>query len=107
MDWSQTSGCLSKPDNVATLNCAIPLFHNIVNTLIIFAGVVAVFLIVIGGIKLINSGGDPKQLEGAKKTITYALVGLVLILSSFLIINFISNITGAKCIRQVGFFNCR
>jgi hypothetical protein len=59
-----------------------------------FAGIVLFILLLVGGFKFITSGGDPKAVEGAKKTITSAIAGLAVILVSYLIIVLISNITG-------------
>lgn len=59
-----------------------------------------VFLIV-GGLKWIISGGDKKQLEGAQKTIQYAIIGLVVILLSFFIINFIGLLFGVNLLNVI------
>ena len=92
---------------VPTLKCLPAVFQNIVTAALILAGIVAVILIVLSGIKLITSGGDPKQVEGARKTMTYAIIGLVLILLSFFIIKLIGFMTGVDCINQFGFNSCQ
>lgn len=92
--------------NVATLNCIPAVFQNIVYAAFIFAGIAALIFIIISGIKFLTSGGDPKQVEGARNTMTYAIIGLVVILLSFAILNFISDITGVQCIKIFGFGNC-
>lgn len=92
---------------VATLNCIGPLFQNVLGALLSFSGVVALFLIILSGIKFITSGGDAKQVEGARKTLTYAVIGLVVIFLSFFILNIISTITGVGCIKMFGFTNCQ
>lgn len=102
MPWTN---CLS-PEGVATLNCIPIVFQNIVNWALIFAGVAALFLIIYSGIKYIRSGGEQEQIKSARETLTYALVGLVVILLSFFIINVISDITQVPCIKQFGFGNC-
>ncbi len=101
MPWDK---CLEK--GVATLNCIPIVFSNILNWALVFAGVAALFLIILSGIKFITSGGDPKQVEGARHTLTYAIIGLLLILFSFLILNLISYVTGVECIKVFGFDNC-
>lgn len=53
------------------------------------AGVVAVVFIIIGGLRYTISQGDPGQVQRAKDTILYAIVGLVLVIASYTIINFI------------------
>lgn len=94
-------------EGVATLTCLPAVFKNLVTAVLVFAGIVALFLIIFSGIKFLTSGGDPKQVEGARKTLTYAIIGLVVILSSFAIINIIAGVTGVDCIKQFGFGNCK
>ncbi len=94
-------------DQVATLKCIPPIFANVIFWLLVFAGVVALVLIIFSGIKFITSSGDQKQAEGARKTLTYAIGGLVLILLSFAILRFIAETTGVGCITQFGFTNCQ
>lgn len=83
---------------VATLDCLPNLFQNIISWLLYFAGAAAVFLIILSGIKFITSGGEAKQAEEARKTLTYAVIGLVVILLAFFIISIISHVTGVACI---------
>lgn len=101
-------------DGVATLSCLPTVFSNIVYWAAGLAGIVAVFFIILAGIKFLTSGGDPKQVEEARKTMTYAIVGLVLILMSFAIIKIIGAITNADCItkgfssgKYIDFLNCQ
>ena len=61
-----------------------------------FAGIVLFVMLIIGGFRYITAGGDPKGIEGAKKTLTYAIAGMVLVALSYLIINFIASFTGAN-----------
>ncbi len=107
MDWNS---CLDKtvdPTGVATLQCLPIIFKNVVNWALILAGTAAVFFIILSGIKFITSGGDPKQVEEARKTATWAIIGLLIILFSFGIINIIAGLTGASCIKTFGFTNCK
>jgi hypothetical protein len=75
------------------------LFGNAVSGLIALAGIALFIMLLVGGVKYITSGGDPKAAEGAKNTITYAIGGLVLILVSYLILVVIKAITGADVTR--------
>ena len=70
------------------------VFGNVVRAALGFAGIVLFVLLLVGGFKYITSGGDPKATEGAQKTITYAILGLILILASYLILVLIKTITG-------------
>jgi glucose uptake protein GlcU len=70
------------------------VFDRVVGFALGFAGIVLFLLLIIGGFKYITSGGDPKAVEGAKKTLTYAIGGLIVILLSYLILVIIKDITG-------------
>lgn len=98
--------CLQGEEKVATLNCIPYVFQNVINWALIFAGVAAIFLIMFSGIKFLRSGGQEKLVEDARNTLTYAIIGLIVILLSFFIINVISDITNVGCIKQFGFGNC-
>jgi hypothetical protein len=91
---------------VATLGCIPNLLNNLVTLLFGLVGIVAVIFVIYGGAKFVLSGGDEKQVEGARKTITYALIGLVVVILAFAIVNFISYITGVGCIKQLGIGTC-
>lgn len=90
-------------DGVPTLRCIPIVFQNVVSALLIFLGITAAFFFVWGGIKFINSGGDPKQVAAARKVITFAIIGIVIVLGSFAIIHFISYATNTGCIEKFGF----
>lgn len=66
---------------------------GVIWTYIQFAGgVMAVVMIVVGGIKLMSSAGNPQAVQSARKTITYAVIGLVGLLSATLIVSLIGEI---------------
>jgi predicted secreted protein len=89
-------------DGVATLRCLPIVFQNVISAFLLFVGAVALFLIIYSGIRLVTSGGDPKQVEGARKIMTYAIIGAVIVLLSFAIIAFIGYITGSTdCITNI------
>jgi hypothetical protein len=92
--------------NVASLSCIPPLFKAIFDFAIEFATVIAVFFIIYGGIKILRSGGDAKQLEQARGVITYAIIGLVIVLSSYFILTVISRVVGLECVRFFSFTAC-
>lgn len=100
--------CLAEGTSVVTLDCVPVIIGNIVFWLLVFAGIVALVLIIISGFKFVTSGGEPKKAEGARKTLTYAIIGLVVILFSFAIISFIEEFTGLdkNCITRFGFSQC-
>ncbi len=52
-------------------------------------GAAAVIMIVIGGIRYTVSGGDSSAVKGAKDTILYAVIGVVVALLAYAIVNFV------------------
>lgn len=99
------SGCLYK--SVVTIDCIPIIVFNVIYWLIFFSGVVALFLIIFGGFRFMTSGGDPKNVEGARKVITWAIIGLIVILFAFAIVTFISDVTGVRCLTSFGFVACK
>lgn len=91
---------------VVTAECVPYLAQNLIVGATTFAGIVAVFFIIWGGFKLAKGSGDPKEIEGARNTIVYAIIGLVLVFFSFFIINVIATVTGVKCITFFGLNTC-
>lgn len=79
---------------IATIEHLGDLIRLIIKYALGFAGIVLFILLVIGGFKFITSGGDPKAVEGAKKTLTSAIMGLVIILVAYLLLVLITAITG-------------
>lgn len=57
-------------------------------------GMLAVVMLFIGGFKYITSRGDPKGVDAARNTITWAIVGLVLIVVAYLVLRLIRDFTG-------------
>ena len=93
-------------NDVATLGCIPIVLQNVINAALLFSGTIALILVILSGIKFITSKGDQKQVDTAKRSLTYAILGLFIILLSFFIIQIISYVTGVKCINTWGFNNC-
>lgn len=65
------------------------LAKPIINTLLVIAGIVAVIVIIVGGISYTVSAGDPAKVKKAKDTVLYAVIGLVVAILAFSIVNFV------------------
>ena len=65
------------------------VFKQITNTIIYIVGIIAVVMLVIGGIKYVISGGDSKKVTDAKNTVLYAIIGLVIAFLAYAIVNFV------------------
>lgn len=68
------------------------LIINVVEILLLVAASIAVIFLIVGGYKYVVSRGNEEAAESAKKTMTSAILGLVIIILSFTIIRIISAI---------------
>ncbi len=64
------------------------IIHTIVNLLSAIVGIVAVIMIIVGGLRYITSGGNDTSVTGAKNTILYAIIGLVVVALAQIIVRF-------------------
>lgn len=67
----------------------VTVITNVVNILLAIIGLIAAIFVIWGGFQYITSGGDEGKAESGKKTILYAIVGLLIIGLSAAIINFV------------------
>ena len=88
---------------VATLSCIPAVFANLLSALLLFAGLTALIMFIVGSLKFMNSAGDPKKVAGAQNNFVFGIIGLAIVIFSFLFIQLLSAITGVKCITQFGF----
>jgi len=72
------------------------IFGNVISILIGAGGVVLFVMIIIGGFLYLTAGGNPQQAESARKTITSAIIGIVILAMAYLIIQLIGNFTGTN-----------
>jgi len=63
--------------------------HTGVNAFAFVIGAVSIIMVLVGAIRYTLSAGDPKATAGAKDTILYAVIGLVISILSLAIVNFV------------------
>lgn len=68
----------------------------VINILITAAGILAFIFIIISGIKIVTSSGDPKNLDSAKSTLVYAIIGLIVATLALIMVNLIQRILGSS-----------
>jgi len=81
-------GLLGAPAGQGTVS---GLILSAINILLLIVGLLAVLFVIIGGIRYVTAHGNEEQAEGAKKTIIHAVVGIVIVVLSFVIIRIIVN----------------
>jgi len=72
------------------------VFRQVTNTILYFVGIIAVIMLIWGGIRYVVSGGDAKKVTDAKNTILYAIIGLVISFLAYAIVQFVINALPAK-----------
>ena len=86
-DGSQSAACSGDgKDNISGTNGIILRAASLIS---IIAGIAAVFIIIIAGFMFITAGGDTNKAGNARKTIIYAVVGLVVIALARTIVAFV------------------
>jgi hypothetical protein len=97
--WEQqNAGCVV--NDVATIQGVGCLLSNVLNVAITFIGLAAFVMLIVGAFGYMLSGGNSKGTETARNTITFAIVGIVVALSAFIILNLISSFTGVDEVTQ-------
>ncbi len=80
------ANCEAASDPEQRVNDLIKLAINIFS---IVVGVISVIMIIVGGLKYITSGGESGSVTGAKNTIMYAVIGLVVVAMAQFIVQFV------------------
>jgi opacity protein-like surface antigen len=83
----QTGGCTV--DQGAANTKINNILKTVVNLFSLVVGIISVIMIIIGGLKYITSGGEASNISGAKNTIIYAIVGLVIVALAQFIVHFV------------------
>jgi hypothetical protein len=73
----------------ANSNNLMGTINTIINVIIGVIGFVAVVVIILGGVQYTTSAGDPGKVKKAKDTILYGIIGLVVALLAYAIVNFV------------------
>ena len=72
----------------------LPTLTSLINIGLALVGIIAAVFLIIGGVRYITSQGDEGQAETAKKTILYAIIGLLVIGLAAAIVNFVIGAIG-------------
>lgn len=72
------------------------VFTRITNTVLYAVGIISVIMLIYGGLRYVISGGDSKKVTDAKNTIMYAIIGLIISILAYAIVNFVINAVGGE-----------
>lgn len=94
-DCSGATDCMTQAVNKtggSQNTTSLPDFmKKIANALLFVLGAIAVIMIIIGGIKYVTSQGDSSAVTSAKNTILYSVIGLIVAILAYAIVNFVIN----------------
>jgi glucose uptake protein GlcU len=65
------------------------VFQTITNVLLFIIGAVSVIMLIIGGVRYTISQGDSSAVTSAKNTILYAVIGLIVAILAYAVVNFV------------------
>lgn len=63
--------------------------RTVTNVLLFVLGAIAVIMIIIGGIRYTTSNGEASHIKSAKDTILYSVIGLIVAILAYAIVNFV------------------
>jgi hypothetical protein len=81
---------------IPTVKCFELVFNNLLAVIISLVVIILFGMLTFGGFKYLTSGNDPAKVEAAKKTMTYAVIGIALIALTFLFFRILEAFTGIK-----------
>lgn len=65
------------------------MIKTVINVILFVVGIIAVIMIIVGGLRYTVSNGESAQIKAAKDTVLYAVIGLVIAIMAFAIVNFV------------------
>lgn len=94
--------CLSFQGSSATkeYSSASSLINNILPNVYVAAGLIIFFMIVFGGFTIITGAGNKDKVADGTKTITSAIMGLLVLFASYWIIQIIQVVTGVSILNS-------
>ena len=84
-----TNGMNATNLNGGTANNLETVAKRIINVILYIVGILAVVMIIIGGVQYTTSAGDQAAVTKAKNTILYGLIGLAVAVLAYAIVNFV------------------
>lgn len=92
-EWEDVGGVV---EEVATFKAIEAIFSNILTMATTLAGIAVFIMLIYGGFGYLTSGGDPEKVKKSTNTLTWAIVGLIILIAIWFIFRFIEEFTGVK-----------
>jgi heme/copper-type cytochrome/quinol oxidase subunit 2 len=85
-EWNAAGGPCTRPNGQGD---ATSIVQTIINVMLFIVGILSVIMIIFSGIRYITSAGDKSKTESAKNTLVYAVVGLVVAIVAFALVQWV------------------
>jgi hypothetical protein len=99
-EWRGVCVGAGSQSGVVTIQGLECLFANIFNVFLTLLGLAGFVMMIIGSFRWLMSGGNTKHTEAARATMTYAVIGIVVALSSFIVLRLLADFTGVQTILE-------
>ncbi len=93
----------NKPEGYGILSDFGALFTGVVAWLLLIAFILAFFYLILGGIAWLTSGGDKSAVEAARNKIIAAIIGLIIVASTWALFQLIGGAIGIDIFKAGGF----
>ena len=89
MEGALQDDCSRVPGQAKELDGNQGVITTIINTMLFIVGLLAVIMIIYAGIRFVTAHGDEKQVESARQTIIYSVVGLIVAILAYALVNWV------------------
>ena len=86
--------------DVATIQGLQCMVANVLASFLTLIGIAAFIMLVVSAFRILFSGGNSQNVEKAQKSITFAVIGLIVAISAFAILNLVASFTGVDTILE-------
>lgn len=94
------TGGTDEAADVATIQGLECLIANVFTVIITLIGLAAFVMFVVGSVQWMISGSSAEGTKKAKDTLTYAVIGVIVALSAFIVLNLVAGFTGVETIKE-------
>ena len=84
--WDTAANKCVRPNGKGDINSII---QTVINVMLFIVGILCVIMIIFGGVRYVTSTGEKTKVDNAKNTIVYAVVGLVVAIIAFALVQWI------------------
>lgn len=96
LSLSAGANCAKSEEQQTDLFGEAGVFKRITDVMLFLIGAISVIMLIIGGVRYVLSGGESGKVSEAKNTILYAVIGVVVAILAYAVVNFVVNSFAAE-----------